>query len=585
MDIIIPSSDQIDEVTRMRNTWKPNPRQAAFLAVPFTVKEAFYGGGAGSGKSDVLLVYGILNRWHENPLYKQVFLRRTFPELKNEILGRSREIYSKFGATFNKTDMIWTFPREDQYGSGGMSTNAGAQIFLGHCETEDDVHKYDSMQISCFTPDELTSLTEFIYLYITFERNRSPLHSGLPSITRAAGMPGGIGHTFVKKRFVDPAPEGDKIIIGKGGNKRIYIHATLADNPYIDPTYSQSLDGRPEAERKAKKFGDWSAYLGQVFDEFRDKHYPDEPSEALHVVEPFEIPDYWPKFVIIDWGYRANNWVGFFAVSPNKRLFLYRELTWIKTKIAEWGPIVKDYIDLEQPKKVKVCKSAGQDRGQDHTIQTEIEREIGCPVELTLNTPGSRIAGKMLLHEYFRWVPKKLPNKKEQLVYSEEYALRVYRLHGQEAYDAYQALFVPPAPEDNLPKYQIFCCSASNHDGHVNCCPMAIDAIKACNYPENTKGDKPAEDVAEFNGDDAYDGQRYGVDAAEQYFEEAVEEFKKVQAEAKIIQQLKNTGDWTAYYRNAHVLDVSKSVNPVGMFKPGSNVGPSKKLGVRMFHR
>lgn len=577
-----PTDQETAEINALKNHWKPNPRQAAFLAVPHTVKEAFYGGGAGSGKSDVLLVYGIVNKWHFNPLWKQVFLRRTFPELKNEILGRSREIYSKFGATFNKTDMIWTFPRPDQYGSGGMMGNGGAQIFLGHCETEDDVHKYDSMQISLFTPDELTSLTEFIYLYITFERNRSPKHSGLPSITRAAGMPGGIGHTFVKKRFVDPAPEGDKIIIGKGGNKRIYVHATLADNPHIDPTYSQSLDGRPEAERKAKKFGDWSAYLGQVFDEFRDKKYPDEPGNALHVIEPFEIPSFWIRFIIIDWGFRANNWVGFFAVSPNKRLYLYRELVWTKTKIAEWGPFVKEYIDLEKPRKIKVCKSAGQDRGQDHTIQGEIERELGCAVELTLNSPGSRISGKMLLHEYLRFMPKKQPAPSEQLQYSEEYAMRLYRVKGEDAYKTYQSLFIPPAAETNLPKYQIFQCSAPTHEGHTNCCPNAIESIKACNYADS-KNDKPAEDVAEFNGDDAYDGQRYGIDTAEAFFEEAKDEFAKFEKQAKLQSALAATGNFTAYYRNAEKLEADEKVGTVSMFNKTNAI--TKRMGVRMFHR
>jgi hypothetical protein len=550
-------TNQLDQ-NALRNSWRPNPRQAEFLAIPHTIKEAAYLGGAGSGKSDVLLMYGILNRWHENPKWKQVFTRRTYPELKNEILGRAREIYSKFGATFNKTDMIWTFPRLDQYGSGGMSTNAGAQIFLGHCEHDDDVHKYDSMQISLFTPDEITSFSEWIYLYITFERNRSPQGENLPSITRCAGMPGGVGHTWVKKRFIDPCKEGGKIIIGKGGNKRIYIHATYLDNQdHIDPTYGQSLDGRPEAERKAKKFGDFDAYLGQVFDEFRDKHdgYPDEPDNACHVVEPFEIPEYWPKYVIIDWGYRANNWVGFFAVSPNKRLYLYRELTWTKTKIAEWGPIVRQFMEPEKVRFIKVCKSAGQDRGQENTIQTEIEKELGRPVVLTLNSPGSRVSGKMLMHEYLRWKPKPQPRPNERPVYSEEYAMRLYRLQGQLAYESYLKLFDEPVPETNIPKYQIFLCRESgDHEGHPNCCPMAVESIKACNYAEN-KGDKLAEDVAEFQGDDAYDGQRYGQDAAEQLFIDAAEEFKKFEKQINLERQLANTGNWTAFYRQAEKLN------------------------------
>src|SRR6185436_18264890 len=106
---------------------------------------------------------------------------------------RSREIYRKFGADFNKSDMTWTFPRHDQFGSG--SKPDGAMIFLGHCETEEDAHHYDSMEINVFSPDEMTSLSEFIYLYIGMTRVRTS-DPTLPAIIRAAGMPGGIGHNF-----------------------------------------------------------------------------------------------------------------------------------------------------------------------------------------------------------------------------------------------------------------------------------------------------------------------------------------------------------------------------------------------------
>jgi len=549
-----------------KDHWKPNKKQALFLALPITIKEGFYGGGAGSGKSDVLLVYGLVNRWHENPLFKQVFMRRTYPDLKKEIVPRSRELYSKFGATFNQTDMVWTFPREDQYGAG-IRGNAGAMIFLGHCEQEKDVHNYDSMEISLFTPDELTNSTEYIYLYIAFERNRAPKDSGLPSITRGAGMPGGIGHTFVKKRFVDPYPKGEKIIVGKGGNKRIYIHATLVDNiDNIDPLYSQSLEGRPEAEKKAKKFGDWSAYLGQVFDEFRDKKYPDEPSNALHVVEPFEIPSWWPKFVIGDWGFAAMTYIGFYAVSPTKRVYLYREIYWIKTKISDWAPIVKSYIDQEFPRVIKFCKSASQDRGQEHTIQQQIEESIGRPIELSNNSAGSRVAGKMLLHEYLRWKPKPVIPSSEKIEYNDEYAHRILRIKGLEEYKSYMSLFDLPEPETNIPKLQIFLCDGESHDGHPNCCPQMIDSIKACNYDRKSSDGKPAEDVAEFEGDDPYDDLRYALDSAESYFNDASDEFTRVQKEAELLSKLNNEGDWTAYYRNMRHIESFETVKMVSRY-------------------
>lgn len=550
--------------TRDRVEWKPNKKQALFLSIPWSIKEAFYGGGAGSGKSDVLLMYGIVHRLHENPRFKQVLMRRTMPELKKEIVPRSRDIYSKFGATYNATDGVWTFPRPDQYGSG--MRNAGAMIFLGHCENEKDVHNYDSMEISLYTPDEITSLTEYIYLYVGFERGRAPKNSGLPSVIRGAGMPGGIGHTFTVNRFLLTQPDTyGKIIIGKGGNKRIYIHATQADNKdHIDPNYEQSLKGRPDAEMKAKLYGDWSAYLGQVFSEFRDKRYPDEPENALHVVEPFDIPTWWPRIVIGDWGYAAMCWIGFAAISPSKRVYVYRELYWYKTDIEIWAPVVKDFIDKEKPRIVKFCKSAGQDRG-DHTIQEQIEAALGRPIELTNNAPGTRVSGKMLLHEYLRWKQRPIIPESELPEFSEDRARWLLRNKGLEAYKEYFKIFEPQEPETNLPKLQIFQCSEDNHEGHPNCCPMLIQAIKACNY-DDKKNDKAVEDVKEFNGDDPYDGIRYIVDAADRYFDEAADEFAIIQRQEALVAKLTQDQDFTAFYRQARTIENSNRPKMISRF-------------------
>lgn len=545
--------------------WRPNKKQELFLSLPPSIFEGLYGGGNASGKSDVLLMYGIAHRWHENPRFKQVFQRRTYPELKNEIVPRTREIFPKFGATFNKTDMCWTFPRLDQYGGTGLS-NGGALIFLAHCEEEDDVHKFDSMEINLYTPDELTTFTEYIYLYIGFTRVRTS-DKNLPAIIRAAGMPGGIGHTFVKKRFVSPYPKGGVIIEGKGKVKRFYVHSTVADNPHADQEYSARLDGIPnEAERKARKFGDWDAYQGQVFDEFRDKQYPDEPENAIHVVKPFEIPDWWPRMVIGDWGFAAMTYIGFYAISPSKRLYLYRELYWLKTKIEDWAPVVKDYIERESPKVIAFCKSVAQERGQEHTIQQQIEAAIEHPIELSNHSAGSRVSGKMLIHEYLRWKQKPLIPQSEMPNYSEEYAMWVLRNKGMLEYKSYLALFDPPEEEQNIPKLQIFCCEEHVHEGHPNCCPIMIDAIKACSYDKKGKDGKPAEDVAEFDGDDPYDDLRYAVDKAERYFDEAGTQFVKVQRQEQLTQALQNSQDFTAFYRNMRTLQVALPMQAVRRF-------------------
>lgn len=528
-------------------TWKPTLKQEKFLSIPFTVKEGFFGGAVYGGKSDVLLMYPIIYGWIKNPKFKGLFLRRTMPELRNEIIPRSKLYYKRFGGTFNKSDSIWEFP-------------SGALIYFGHCEDEDDVHNYDSMQANYVAFDELTSFTEWQYLYITIERTRrgTKYDTDLPMVVRSASNPGNIGHLWVKKRFIDPYPDGGVIVQGRGGIKRVYIPATIADNPHADEQYKRELDALPEAERQAKKFGNWSAYEGQVFEEFRDRKYPDEPEEALHVIEPFDIPDWWPKIIGMDWGFAppAMTWVGYGAISPQRRVYIYREQSWQKTKIANWAPYVKQFTDVENPRLIRLCKSGGQDRGQDHTILEQISTELNREVELSNNSPGSRVAGKMLLHEYLRWKQKYIPPKEIGL-YDDEKAQWILRNRGNREYASYLSSFIPQEPESNLPKLIIF----NDPKQPDRSCPLLINAIKSAVYSKTNP-----QDVAEFPGDDPYDGIRYLVDAAERYFNESVSEFEKVKKQEELIAKLRNTNDMTAFYRNSRMLEAKTSIRPVSRY-------------------
>jgi hypothetical protein len=399
--------------------------------------------------------------------------------------------------------------------------------------------------------DELTSFTEWQYLYVTLQRVRTVTGSGLPQIVRSASNPGNIGHNWVRKRFIDPCPTGGTVIENSTGIKRIFIPATIDDNPYIDPNYRKSLEAIPDAaERNAKLYGNWDAYEGQVFEEFRDKRWPEEPDNALHVIEPFDIPDWWPKIVAMDWGYAlpAMTYVCYGAISPEKKVYIYREQAFQKMKIAEWAPYVKEYLDLEQPRRIKLCRSGGQDRGQEHTIQGDIEQELGWPTELTSNSPGSRVAGKMLLHEYLRWREKYVPEV-ELVPYNQEHADWLLRNRGMREYESYLESYKPKERENNLPRLQIF----SN-------CKLLITAIKSAVYDKTN-----VQDVAEFPGDDPYDTIRYLIDACDRYFDEASNEFERIQKTEQLVKQLNATQDWTTYYRNARKLESNSGdyVRPV----------------------
>ena len=526
-------------------TWKPTLKQEKFLQMPFSVKEGFFGGAVYGGKSDVLLMYPIVHGWIKNPKFAGLFLRRTMPELRNEIIPRSQRYYPLWGGKFNKSDSAWNFP-------------SGARILFGHCENEDDVHDYDSFQGNYVAFDELTSFTQWQYLYITIERTRrgTKYDTDLPMVVRSASNPGNIGHTWVKQRFIDPCATGNVIVVGRGGIKRIFIPATIEDNPHADEQYKRELDALPEAERQAKKYGNWSAYEGQVFEEFRDRHYADEPDNALHVFKgnETEIPDWWPRIFVGDWGYRAMTWIGCGAISPMERVYVYRELAFQKTKIQEWGAILKEFIDREKPRQVLFCRSAGQDRGQEHTIQQQIEDAIGVPVGLSNNSAGSRVAGKQLLHEYLRWKPKHIPSR-EIKTYDDQHALWLIRNRGMKEYESYLRSFDEPVPEQNLPKLLM-----------SDECPLLINAIKSATYAK-AKNNVPAEDVAEWDGDDPYDGIRYLCDAADRYFTEAKTEMDRLRKQEELVNKLKNTQDWTAFYRNAAMLEKRDKIKPLMRYR------------------
>ena len=524
-----------------QNEWKPNnPKQVEFLRIPSSIKEGFFGGGAGSGKSELLLMYAIVNGWHNQTGFKQVFLRRTYPELKREIIPRSGAIFRRLGGKYNKSDMIWTFPREDQYGSG--FENEGGMIFFGHCENEDDVHNYDGMEINLFTPDELTSFTEYIYTYIGFTRVRTG-NPNLPAIIRASGMPGDIGHAFVKKRFVDPYPAGGKLIVGRGGNKRIYIHSTYRDNVNGDPNYGTSLEALPEAERRAKKYGDWGTYEGQVFDEFRERHYPTEPDNAVHVINRFDIPKHWPRICAIDWGYSAMCSVGWAAISPEPRVYVYRHQAFYREKITEWGPKVKLFVDQDKPNDIVICHSASQNRGDPHSILEQVTEELGVPVRLG---ERDRVAGKNLIHEYLRWSLSSDTPSLPIEQYDEKLAQWLIRNKGLESYNAYRSGFETAVSSEILPRLRFI------NSPEVK---MIWDALKMCVYQKSTKDGKKKEDVAEFDGDDPYDMLRMLVHAADKFFNTAQDAQAKLDQVERVVNQYQTSADITAYYRNMRQLE------------------------------
>jgi hypothetical protein len=533
----------LERVIEEEKHWKPTPKQERFLAVPFDVDEAGYGGALGAGKSDVLMLMPLIYGLHQHKGYKGLFLRRTFPELEGEIIPRSRDFFPSTGAVYNISKHRWEWSN-------------GAMDIFGHIQHEKDVKKFDTLQATCIRWDEATSFTGFQYEYITLRRGRVPPGYPYPTITRWGSNPGNVGHLYFRKRFIDPCKAGGKIIRdAKTGSHRIFIPATAEDNKHLleaNPKYFDKLKGiSSEAERRAMILGDWYVFEGQVFDEFRLEPLPDEPLNARHVIEGFHIPSWWPKLISIDWGFKAWTFIIWWAVSPEGRVFIYRTYAVKQVKIRNWardiGLITGNEID--QVRDISICFSATQDRGQDQTIFEQVSdalSESGFTCSLSLGE-RNRVGGKQLVHEYLRWRP--LPTVKEIVGdYDQELARKIERMHGSEALQKYVSYFTPEEPEDNIPKLQIF---EKSPEGREN--SELIECIPACVYDEIRK-----EDVKEFDGDDPYDCLRIGLYRIRDYFDSAKHEFdlnRKVGLAGKVLAE---TGDQTKFYRMCEAAEAGE---------------------------
>lgn len=524
--------------------WKPFLKQEQFISLPFTVFEALYGGAAGGGKSEMLVLLPLIYRFHLHHKFKGIILRRTFPELEKEIINRSYEYYEAAGGKYNKQEKRWKFP-------------SGAEMQFGHAENEQDIRKYDGVEYNYAAFDELTHFTEFQYLYLVGSRCRSST-SELPSIVRNSTNPGGVGHAWVRRRFVEPCIEGGKIILDRvTGVKRFYLQAKATDNPYLmknDPGYISRMEMLPESERRAKAYGDWFTFSGQVFDNFRIEPLSDEPSNAKHVIEPFDVPDFWPKVNFTDWGFTANTASLWGAISPQGRVYVYREYVVKETPVAVWATDIGEFNRRDKNiKVVGIDTNAWDQRGEEKTVAEQFAEFAGLnKIGLGLQAASKgRISGKILIQEYLRW--KQKPKQTSPEPYNPAYADYLLRTRGLDAYNQYVASFSPEPDETNLPKLQIF-----------STCTNLIKTLPLCIYDETNK-----EDVAEFEGDDVYDCLRYLLKGIVRYLDESKTEFSKISRLAAIEANLKATNDLTSYHIHRAILEARERGGSVPRFHKG----------------
>lgn len=382
--------------------WTPQRRQADFLAR--FEDEALYGGAAGGGKSEALVAEAL--RQVHIPHYRALILRKTYPEL-SELIDKSQRYYrSAFpGAQWSEARHMWRFP-------------SGAKIYFGAMQHTNDRFKYQGRAYDYIAFDELTHFTQDEYLYL-LSRNRAS-GPGTRVYLRASANPGGIGHGWVKARFLTPAPPMQTIwedvqvrtpdgAVHTARRSRIFVPSTVFDNQILlqnDPAYAARLAALPDADRRALLYGDWDAFAGQVFSEWRadPAHYADR--RYTHVVDPFPIPRGWRVVRGFDFGYSRPFSVGWWAISPDGALCRIRELygcTGTPNEGVRWEParIAREIKKIEQDdpnirgRTVRgVADPSIFDESRGESVAQMMERE-GIFFDRGDN---SRIAGKMQVH-------------------------------------------------------------------------------------------------------------------------------------------------------------------------------------------
>lgn len=217
-------------------THAPTVKQQAFLLLD--TLEAFYGGAAGGGKSDALLMGAL--QYCDTPGYSALLLRRSYAELSKPgaLMDRAHQWLTGTDAIWNAQEHKYTFP-------------SGAVLSFGHVQYEATVYEYQSAEYQYIGFDELTTFTEFQYRFL-MSRLRRLAGVDIPLRARAASNPGGTGHEWVKGWFVNP-----------GDPNRPFIPARLEDNPHLDQEeYEKALALLPPVLRAKIREGDWDVSGG-----------------------------------------------------------------------------------------------------------------------------------------------------------------------------------------------------------------------------------------------------------------------------------------------------------------------------------
>ncbi|MEA4912274.1 MAG: terminase family protein, partial [Oscillospiraceae bacterium] len=345
---------------------KLTARQLAFVEAD--ADEVLFGGAAGGGKSWGQLIDALVYalRWSGS---RQLVLRRSLVELDRTLVPLSLALFPKRLYAYNSARHCGSFSN-------------GSTVEFGYCDADADVLRYQSAEYDVLRFDELTHFSERAYTYL-LSRVRGA--NGFPKQVKSTTNPGGPGHDWVKRRFIDLGAWGCTHETPAGS--RLFLPAKATDNVFLmraDPNYPKRLLNLDEADRRALALGEWNIDAGRYFSEWR---------ADVHVVEPFNIPAHWRRYFAMDYG--LDMFAGYFiAVDGHNRAVVYREL---------YEP---DLIISDAAARIRACGEPVEayfappdlwNRRQESGVSAA-ELFLNCGVPLT-KAPAARAPGFLAMRE------------------------------------------------------------------------------------------------------------------------------------------------------------------------------------------
>lgn len=318
------------------------------------------------------------------PGIRVLILRRTYPELTETYVkpmrGELAELIRAKQVRYKETSKEFDFSN-------------GSLLMLGYCDTDADIDRYQGAQYDVIFIDEATQWPEDWYLILTACLRGV---NDFPKRMYLTCNPGGVGHTWVKRLFIDREYKANE-----NPEDYRFIQALVYENTALmekNPDYLRQLQNLPEKLRKGWLEGEWDLFDGQYFAEFR---------REKHVIQPFELPTRWRRYVTMDYGLDmlATYWI---AVDEEGKGYVYREL--YEGRDNGKGADGRGHIVSAAARRVRECMQPGErieawlappdlwNRNRDSGRSTaELFAEAGMVLTKTSN---DRIAGWRAVREW-----------------------------------------------------------------------------------------------------------------------------------------------------------------------------------------